>query len=345
MKNQISVICQRCFSILGISLLIAVCVLSLHGCANLPDLSGYTAATDQLRRSIKSAGDSVATEIDLVSLMFEESDGDKSTIETLGDAKKDFLKHWEYRNNAMTAIVSYAGSLQEITNAGKEGNESAKALGDSIKGLLNTIGIVPGTQITGVLAETVEFLYGEIAQVKAQGSLEKSLRRTGPIMEKLVEIIEKDTIKIKTTFEIALNAQKEQLRRNSEPVRVGGERDDLIKLRKYRNMALVEELQKEDSKQDSQKIKNLTQDLSVIEGRLTNLNPEWSNYRNELQKLQKRQRVGLCLIQASSKALGVWKNAHVKLAEAVGKKKSPSLHEVIIASNDIQALIKKWGEI
>lgn len=319
--------------------------LSLVGCATIPDLSGYTAATDQLRQSVKSAGESVTTEIDLVSLVFKESGGDATTISKLAKAKDDFQKQWEERNKAMTAIVGYAGSLEAIASAGKDGKESAKALGDSIDGLLSTLGIVPGAQLAGVAKETIQIIYAEIAKVKAQESLEKSLQATGPIMEQMVVIIEVDSDALKGSFEIAINAQISQLQRNNEPVRNGSERDDLIKLRNYRNKALIAELKQPDPKSHAKKIKEITEDISVIDTRLSALNPEWVSYTNDLNELQRRKRIGLGLMQASSKALTAWKSTHVKLADAVKNKRSPSIHEVISSANDIQQLVKKWGEL
>ena len=329
----------------SIQLAVCICLLSIVGCATLPDLSGYTAATDQLRQSVKSAGDAVSTEIDIVSLAFKESGGDVAAVQKLEKSKENFEKHWADRNKAMTAIVGYAGSLEEITNAGKEGKESAIALGNSVENLLKTIGVVPGAQIAGVAKETIAFIYDEVAKVKAQNALDESIRKTGPIMEKIVEIIEKDSLFMKNSFEIAINAQMAELNRNNESVRANGQRDGFRTLQKYGNKALLEELKRPDSQRQSQKIKDLVQDISVIDKRLSFLNPEWEVYRENLQDLQKRRRVGLRLIQASSKALASWKNTHAKLANAVKKKKTPSVHEVVAAAADIQSLIKKWGEL
>ena len=330
------------------SIQLAVCIslLSIVGCATLPDLSGYTAATDQLRQSVKSTGDAVSTEIDIVSLAFKESGDDvAAVVKKLEKSKKDFEKHWADRNKAMTAIVGYTGSLEEITNSGKEGKESAIALGNSVENLLKTIGVVPGAQIAGVAKETIAFIYDEVAKVKAQNALDESIRKTGPIMEKIVEIIEKDYLAMKNSFEIAINAQMAELNRNNESVRAKGQRYEFRTLRKCRNKALLEELKRPDSQRHSQKIKDLAQDISIIDKRLSFLNPEWEVYRENLQDLQKRRRVGLRLIQASSKALVSWKNTHAKLANAVKKKKTPSVHEVVAAAADIQSLIKKWGEL
>ena len=194
MKNPFSITARpRCIPRVGMQLAATVFILSLSGCANLPDLSGYTAATDQLRQSIKSSGDAVAAEIDLLSLAFKESGGGENTVTDLQNAKTEFQKHWEYRNKAMTALVGYARSLEEITSAGKEGKKRAKALGDSIEGLLKTIGIFPSGNVVGVAREITQFAYSEIAKIKAQDSLYESLSETGPIMEKIVEIIEKDS--------------------------------------------------------------------------------------------------------------------------------------------------------
>lgn len=329
------------------SILLALVVFLIvgSGCATLPDLSKYTAATDQLRQSVRSAGDAVYSEIDIVSLTCKESGADAAVIQQLEKSKKNFEKHWSYRNKAMTAIVGYAASLEEITNAGKKGKKSAIALGNSVEKLLKTIGVVPGAQIADVSKETIGFIYNEIAKVKAQKALDKSIRNTGPIMEKIVEIIEKDSLAMKKSFEIAINAQITELNRNNEPVRANGQRDELRKLRKYRTKALLEELKNPDSQRHSQIIKDLVQDISIIDKRLSILNPEWEVYRENLQELQKHRRIGLRLIQESSKALVSWKNTHAKLADAVKKKKTLSIHEVVAAAADIQALIKKWGEL
>jgi hypothetical protein len=245
----------------------------------------------------------------------------------------------------MNAIADYASSLEAITNAGKEGKESAKALGNSVEGLLGALGIVPGTQIAGVTKETVEFIYGEVSKVRAQNSLEKSLKKTGPIMENIVAILEKDSNLVKSSFEIAINAQISQLRRNNAPVRTGGERDDLIKLRTYRNKAIVDELKRPHPKNHAKQLKELTQDISIIDMRLSILTPEWVSYSKDLKDIQKRKRLGLGLIHASSRALTTWKSSHVKLSDAVKKNESPSIHELIAAANDVQALIKKWGDL
>ena len=346
MKNPFSITVRPgCIPRVSMQLATTVFILSLSGCANLPDLSGYTAATDQLRQSIKSAGDSVATEIDLLSFAFKESGGASETIKTLQNVKANFQKHWEYRNKAMTAIVGYASSLEEIANAGKEGGKSAKELGDSIEGLLKTIGVIPGGNVVGVAKETIEFVYSQVAKIRAQDSLYESLSETGPIMREIVKVIEKDSEALQSSFEIALDARIGQLKRDNESVRSGGERDDLIKLRTYRNKALIEKLKKPDSDQYSKKIKDLMQDIFIIDNRLSILNSEWNAYRAELQELQKRRRVGLGLIQSLSKALRAWKTTHVKLAKAVKEKKSLDIHEVMAATSDIHALVKKWGEL
>ncbi|MBU0910166.1 MAG: hypothetical protein KJ717_11420 [Proteobacteria bacterium] len=326
-------------------LIVTILALSIGGCANLPDFSGYTTATDQLRQSVKSAGDAVATEIDLTSSAFKESGGDSSTITRIENSKAEFEKHWGYRNGAMTAVVEYTNSLEEITTAGKQGAESAKAVGDSIEGLLKTIGVVPGAQLAGVAAETIEKIYGEVAKVRAQNSLEQSLREAGPIIEEIVTIIERDTKSLETSFEIALNAQLSQLKRENEPLQPGGEREELLKLRTYRDKALLDELKYPASTGHADKVKGLMSDISIIDNRISILNAEWTAYNDSFDEIQKRRRVGMGLIQASSKALGAWKSAHNKLASAIKQKKTPSIQEVVATANDIQELVRKWGEL
>lgn len=327
------------------TIIVVAFTLSLVGCATIPDLGGYTAATDQLRQSVKSAGESVTTEIDLVSLVFKESGGDANTINKLENARSNFQEHWEKRNNAMTAISGYASSLEAIASAGKDGKESAKALGNSIEGLLSSIGIVPGAQLVNATQETIQFIYAEVAKVRAQESLAQSLQATGPVMEKIASIIEGDSAALQALFETAINAEILQLQRNNEPVRNGSERDDLIKLRSYRNKKLISELEKPDPNSHAKKLKDLTEDISAIDKRLSELNPEWVSYKNDLKELQSRKRIGLSLIQASSRALTAWKNTHAKLSEAVKNKRSPNIHDIVATANDIQQLIKKWGEL
>ncbi len=327
------------------SFVLTALTLSMGGCASLPDLSGYTSATNQLRQSVKSAGDAVSTEIDMLKFECKESGAAESTVKKLDKANKDFQEYWDKRNKAMMALVDYAASLEAIADSGKNGGQSAKAVGDSVEGLLGKLGIVRVATVAGVATDTIEMIYGEVAIVRAQNSLQESLEKTGPIMEEIVKIIEIDNGKLKISFEIAIDAQTAQLQRDYESVRKDGVRNDLILLRKYRNKALVEELKMSDKDKNKTKIDALAKELSIIDQQLAWLDPEWVSYKAKRDELEKRKRLGLQLIQSSSSALNAWKNSHEKLFEAVKKKHSPNIQEVLAVASDIEDLIKKWGEL
>ena len=136
----------------------------LHGCATLPDTSGYTAATIQVKHAVAATGIVIESEL-------------KSAIEakaTTADHKtvEQFKLAWAATLKSLDAMVAYAQSIEQIVRAGDRGAESAMQVADSVKRLAEAVDIDPVSGASATLVklslETIAFVNGEYSKHAAK---------------------------------------------------------------------------------------------------------------------------------------------------------------------------------
>lgn len=96
----------------------------LGGCATLPDTSGYTAATIQVKYAVATTGEVVEAEL------VAAKDAGATTANTASVEK--FNAAWAQTVKSLDGMVAHAQSIEQIVDAGNKGSESAKQVaGDS----------------------------------------------------------------------------------------------------------------------------------------------------------------------------------------------------------------------
>ena len=163
---------------------IMIALIIQTGCAPLPDLSGYTAATSTVRQSVASAGTAVSSEADRAGEVMI----GPANIEALRKAKAEFDTSWAKNRRAMDAMVRYASSIEAIAAAGNQGAKSAGAVADQLQGLIGALGL-PIAPAVGVVLNTGEKLFAQLALVRAAKSLKASLAAADPAVRELQGIL------------------------------------------------------------------------------------------------------------------------------------------------------------
>ena len=119
--------------------------LLFTGCTTLPDTSGYTIATIQVKQVVATTGDVVKEEL-ISAMNVEATSADVSLLQ-------DFEMVWTITQRSLDGMVVHAQSIEQIVDAGNKGSESAKAVADSVKNLVDTVKV---DSISGTTAKVFE---------------------------------------------------------------------------------------------------------------------------------------------------------------------------------------------
>jgi hypothetical protein len=153
----------------------------LGGCTSLPDTSGYTAATIQVKQAVATTGDVVESEF----LSAIRADATTANLESV----KKFKAAWAATTRSLDAMVAHAQSIEQIVDAGNRGAASARQVADSVKTLVDTVKVDALTGASGTVfalsADTVAFVYGEYSKHVSAKSLEEALDKFGPSIVKI----------------------------------------------------------------------------------------------------------------------------------------------------------------
>ena len=175
----------------------------MAGCASLPDTSGYTAATIQVKEAVGTAGDVIQAEL-------ESARKAKATTADEESGKK-LKAAWAATMTSLDAMVAYAQSVEQIVDAGNKGAESARQVADSVKRLVdgvtvNTIAGAGGTLVK-LSTDTFSFVYGEFAKHNAAKSLDEALAKSAPSMVKISALVKAQVADVRTLFVEQIEAQ------------------------------------------------------------------------------------------------------------------------------------------
>ena len=302
--------------------------VTLCGCVNLPDTQPFTSATVGLRSAVASSGAATVAELKLVNIS-----GVKTEANNLEGA-------WAERNKLFSGLVQYADSLQAIVESGKKGAESAKALADSVQQLAQVANLVqPGAgPAIGVAAQTAQYVYGEIAKVRAAKSLEQALAHAQPAVEAIAAKMAMDMDDLDKLIRAADKAQRDEITTLSASDI--GYRKQLLATR-ANLMATIQ------TKLQNTAPSAITERAELDEANtLIAATDSWNeSYQAQLDAINERERLSRQLVAETKTALNAWASEHAEILRAVRTKRVPSATEIVEAAKRIQDLVEQYKNL
>jgi hypothetical protein len=324
----------------GASILVLVGGL-LAGCASLPDTSGYTAATIQVKEAVRTTGDVVQAELSAA------IDAGATTANT--DSVARFNAAWAGTMRSLEAMVAHAQSIEQIVDAGNKGAESAKQVADSVKKLADTVGVDAASGASAKLVQlstdTLAFVYGEYAKHVAARSLEEALDKFGPSMAKISGLVQAQVADARRLFDEQIEAQVQQLDAG------GSGYGDWIKKRKELNgkqntaMTQLLALTPPPSSADQAKIDTVKATLAQLELAQQQIAPHLDEYNEKLKAIRQREKAGLSILGAAENAVAAWGIAHQQLVQAVKERKPVNVDSLVAAVVEVRTLSQRWREL
>jgi hypothetical protein len=317
--------------------LLFICSLLFHGCTKLPDTSGYTIATIQVKQAVATTGDVVKEEL-MSAIQAEATSADQSSV-------KDFEKVWAVTLRSLDAMVVHAQSIEQIVDAGNKGAQSAKAVADSVKNLVDTVKVdtISGTtaKVFELSADTVAFVYGEYSKHVSAKSLEDALDKFGPSITKITVLIQAQMSDAHRLFDEQTAAQYLKLQsdlRYGSWIKRHGELDTLAALA---TQLLVRALEKNNTSEIT-KAKTMLADLDVASRVIA---PRMAAYREDKAEIAQREKIGRSIIGSAELAVAAWGSAHQQLVKAVKERKAVSVESLTATITEIRTLIQRWREL
>ncbi len=304
-----------------------VCILLLctgvfAGCASLPDFSPFATATADMSSAVIASGTTIESAL--------------QPIAGWESFATQFAKDWQTRKQAMHGMVEYADGLNQITQAGRSGADSAGALADSLTGLATAAGMaVPGgSVVVSTVTKAAKLIYEQIALVRAARSLKNAMASAQPVIDRVTEIIVQDLKAGGDVFLLAHSTIRGDIQLENQ-VQLGfrhqliGARDELYK----KGVSAL----------------SATESARLLEiGQLIASADAWYQpMQEQLQQVQKRLNAGRNLIAAASDATMQWRIVHHNLVAALqqGGNITISAPTLAQAAVQIRGLINRMREL
>ncbi len=323
---------SRCFVFL-----LLMSSLLFAGCTTLPDTSGYTIATIQVKQAVATTGDVVKEEL-ISAINAGATSADNRAV-------NDFEKVWAVTLHSLDGMVVHAQSIEEIVDAGNKGSESAKAVADSVKNLVDTVKVdtISGTtaKVFELSADTVAFVYGEYSKHVSASSLEDALEKFGPSISKITVLIQAQIADARQLFEeqiVAQNLKLETHLKYGNWIKRYGELDTLT----AQATQLLVQAVKTDNTSKITKAKTMLADLDLAS---KTIEPHMAAYKLEKDAIHQREKVGRSIIGSAELAVAAWGNAHQQLVKAVKERKAVSVESLTATITEIRTLIQRWREL
>lgn len=311
-------------------LAIAAAAAALSACTSLPDTSGFTAAAVATQQSTASVGNAVAAEMETAASALPQGDANRQSLEASLAA---FRTSWEGTDKSLAAMVRYAESVQGIVSAGNEGRQSVAGLVGAVETLAGGLGVPVAPAAVGVLGETGQFIYAQIANMEAQKDLEASLIAAGPAIVRLQEVVEMQIDDAEAAFigahgvsRTLLASDYGELYTEYEALKAR-ERDTLVSL--ARATSAGERAPFEAQLAEQQKLRAA---FTVPAG----------EYEARDAALQAREAAARQLFAATRRSTAALGQAHLGMAEAVAARRPVSVASLSSAVDEMRALIEDW---
>ena len=317
----------------------------MAGCSTLPDTSGYTAATIQVRQAVATTGDVVRQEV-LSTYRVQAAAGGENAV-------TNFDAAWAASMKSMDAMVAHAQSIEQIVDAGNQGAESARAVADSVKHLVDAVNVdaISGTSasLARLSTDTVAFVYGEYSKYVAGSSLDDALTKFGPSIIKITTLIQAQVGDAGRLFDEQIEAQVQLL---ASPALSDADADsrygNWIKQHGRLDTMAVTATQllaqglRDNNPNVIAKAKTMIADVEA--GREMTA-PRMAAYEAKLQTIRQREKAGRSIIGSAENAVAAWGIAHQEMARAVKERKKFSVESLTEAVAEIRTLIQRWREL
>jgi hypothetical protein len=315
-------------------------ILLLASCTTLPDATGYTAATIEVKQSVAASGAVVEAEITNAAASLGE---DSSARDTAGKLAEQFKQAWTPTVASLDAMIAHAQSIEAISAAGNKGGESARRVADSLKTLTNAVGIaLPVAAPVGEAVSIAARIYEEIAKVEGAKSLEAALARSGPPLVLIQSKVREQVADARKAFELAIDAQAGALLRQDAYgpyVTI----DDLLEQRDRELLPTVGDLTIR-VPASPQLASQRAERTRIAEMRAT-LEPTLEEYRAKLKEIEARRKAGRAVIGAAEDAVSAWASAHAELVAAVRERRPVTMQSLVAAAGEVRAAVQRWREL
>lgn len=360
------------FSRYGFLLLLAGGSLFI-GCTSLPDTSGYTAATIQVKQAVATSGEVVKGELESA-IRAGATTADEQTVNKLETA-------WAATVRSLDAMVAHAQSIEQIVAAGNKGAESARQVADSVKTLADAVKVDAvtgaGVEVVKLATDTVAFVYGEYSKHVAAKSLQEALDRFAPSMAKITTLVQAQVADARRLFVEQIEAQVLEL--SSGASGYGDWLKRTKELGEMRHLAIQRLLQLippvsanvraslEQAAQNaagtnwmamtpamkvakvdehrSDLVNELQTSLTQMELANEQIAPYAAEYNAKILTIRQREKAGRSILSAAENAIAAWGVAHQQLVQAVKERKPVSVESLTAAVVEVRTLISRWHEL
>jgi hypothetical protein len=310
-------------------LAVTALLAGVAACTSLPDTSGYTAATFELKQSAVAVGAVMQTEMARTAA---EIPGDNNRDDLTAKATA-FGHAWGITVTSLAAMGDYAQAVEDLTNAGNHGAQSAQQLFSSITPLARAAGLLPGADVVAAVGDTVSTIYTQLALVRASHSLERSLTAADPIMQDVARGVTGQVNTAEHMFNVLISQQRLDLDVAFGPISdldTNLQGQEIEATRRATNPAAGSSLQA---------------DLTRLRDARALLAPRVAEYQAALDAVAARERAGRNLFLATRTALQNWTESHSRLVTAVRERRPVSFQSILAASQDVRSLIQRWREL
>lgn len=305
-------------------------------CTTLPDTSGYTAASVQLKTSAAAAGSALHSE--LARLVDQVPPGQRDRTARIAAG---FNEEWQKTVEGLGALARYAESIEEITKAGNNGGESARGVAQSVSELAGSLGIVPGAALIGVATDTFALINSTLANIRATRSLGRSLTIADPLIQDMAGVVSAQVVHAKGLFQNSISAERQLLNT--------GEMEDFLRLDALlqtgeSNAALQLAALSQAAGNAGERSAAEAELKRIRDGRAA-LAPRLAEYRTALAALAARERAGNELFVATEAAVASWRDGHEKMVRAIRERRPVSFESLAGAAEEIRRLRERWRDL
>jgi len=292
------------------------------GCGTLPDAKPFADASSTLAVAVKSSGQALGDSL-----------RDAGSAATPADAKdyeelvSKFEAAWAERVKAVQGVAAYSEAIADLIDAGKEGEETVKKVGDSLQGLASAVGIPLAGPAVGVASSIAESVAKRIALVRASRKLEDALAQAQPAVDGIAEHLVDDAEK--RLKPILRDAHKNLVNSIKSPY----DADD--------NFAKSFAKQRDELRQKALKDSKLVPQLSEFERVQAAAVASLKERDQKVEQATAAYRARLQLVAALSPATTAWAGAHRDLAAAVREKRKVTATELAETVVELRELAKK----
>jgi len=317
------------------NLAIALALSATTACTSLPDTSGYTAASLQLKQSAAAAGSVLEAELGRMAeyLPADRRDGVGATVQRFGAA-------WGTTVASLDAMARYAESIEEITAAGNDGGAAARGVAQGIQQLAGAVGLVPGAAVATLATDTAAAIYTQIANVRASRSLVRSLDAAEPIIRDVAVVVTGQVDAAARMFNNLISAERSVLEADMEDVlRIDQRLEQQEKQLGQHFAALSEESGPAAARAAAQA------ELDRVRNGRSAIAPRIAAYNAARAALGARETAGAELFAATRLALTTWESAHQKMTTAIRERRPVTFQSLQAAATDVRAILERWRDL